>query len=65
MQFPTEFLNSLEMSDLPPHILTVKDSAIVMLLRNLNTAKGLSLLNGTRLIVRKFHDNILRFGNSN
>lgn len=57
LQFPTEFLNSLEMSGLPPHVLSLKEGAIVMLLRNLNATKG--LLNGTRLIVKKMYDNVL------
>jgi len=57
LQFPTEFLNSLEMSGLPSHVLTLKEGAIVMLLRNLNARKG--LLNGTRLIVRKMYNNVL------
>jgi len=45
------------MSGLPPHVLTLKGGAIVMLLRNLNAAK--ELLNGTRLIVRKMYENVL------
>lgn len=52
-----EFLNSLELSGLPPHILKLKTGAIVMLLRNLNASQG--LLNGTRLIVRNMYDNCL------
>lgn len=36
LQFPTEFLNSLEMTGLPSHELTLKEGAVVMLLRNLN-----------------------------
>lgn len=57
LQFPAEFLNSLELSGLPPHNLTLKVGAIVMLLRNLNATQG--LLNGTRLIVRNMYDNCL------
>lgn len=49
LQFPTEFLNSLEVSGLPPHELHLKVGCIVMLLRNLNATQG--LLNGTRLKV--------------
>ena len=57
LQFPTEFLDSLEMTGLPSHELTLKEGAVVMLLRNLNPMKG--LLNGTRLIVRKMYENCL------
>lgn len=36
LQFSSEFLNSLELSGLPPHNLKLKNGAIVMLLRNMN-----------------------------
>ena len=32
----TEFLNTIDLSGLPPHILSVKVGAVMMLLRNLN-----------------------------
>ena len=48
-----EFLDSLELSGLPPHKLHLKVGAMVMLLRNLNVKHG--LLNGTRLIVKKMY----------
>ncbi|XP_054259294.1 ATP-dependent DNA helicase pif1-like [Macrosteles quadrilineatus] len=57
LQFPIEFLNSLEMTGLPSHKLVLKEGAIVMLLRNLNYTAG--LLNGTRLIVKKMYENSL------
>jgi len=34
LQFPAEFLNSLEMTGLPSHELTLKEGTVVMLLRN-------------------------------
>ena len=57
LQFPIEFLDSLELTGLPPHKLNLKVGAIVMLLRNMNVALG--LLNGTRLIVRNMYTNAL------
>ena len=57
LQFPIEFLDSLELTGLPPHELDLKVGAIVMLLRNLNVKHG--LLNGTRLVVRKMFHNSL------
>ncbi|KAJ1270577.1 hypothetical protein BS78_06G062900 [Paspalum vaginatum] len=47
--YPIEFLNTLQLSGLPNHHLQLKIGVPVMLLRNLNTSKG--LCNGTRLIV--------------
>ena len=55
--YPQEFLDSLELSGLPPHKLTLKVGAIVILLRNLNVATG--LMNGTRLRVEAMHANSL------
>lgn len=57
LQFPIEFLDSLDLTGLPPHKLELKVGTIVMLLRNLNVKHG--LLNGTRLIVRKMFNNSL------
>jgi hypothetical protein len=47
--YPTEFLNSLNLSGLPPHKLTLRPSTPVILIRNLDPKNG--LLNGTRLSV--------------
>lgn len=48
--FPNEFLNTLCPSGLPPHLLKLKVGMPIMLLRNMNAARGLA--NGTRLILR-------------
>lgn len=55
LECPTEFLNSVEISGLPRHHLCLKIGAVVLLIRNLNTAKG--LINGTRLQVARLHEN--------
>ncbi|CAF4526449.1 unnamed protein product [Rotaria magnacalcarata] len=52
--YPTEFLNSLTPSGMPPHKLNLKAGAIVMLLRNLDVNRG--FCNGTRLIMRRLHN---------
>lgn len=57
LNFPTEFLNALTPSGMPPHHLQLKIGAIVMLLRNLNTKRG--LCNGTRLIVTSLQPNLI------
>jgi ATP-dependent DNA helicase PIF1 len=52
--FPTQFLNSLHLSGLPPHSLVLKQVTIGILLRNLNVVSN--LMNGTRFIVRNMYD---------
>ncbi|XP_055871668.1 uncharacterized protein LOC129923663 [Biomphalaria glabrata] len=57
LQFTTEFLNSIDIADLPPHKLKLKKNTIIMLLRNLDVSEG--LCNGTRLIVTELCNNII------
>jgi len=55
--FPTEFLNRINVSGLPPHKLILKKGQPIILLRNLNSANG--LCNGTRLIVKNIFNRLL------
>jgi ATP-dependent DNA helicase PIF1 len=55
--YPTEFLNTLLPSGLPPHKLVLKIGAPIMLLRNMNGSKG--QVNGTRMIVRGFGRHVI------
>ena len=55
--YPVEFFNSLNSGGIPPHILNLKKGCIIMLLKNLDIQAGLS--NGTRLILKQAHSNIL------
>lgn len=52
--YPLEFINSLTPSGLPPHELVLKPGTIAILIRNLNSNKG--LVNGTRVVVKRFFD---------
>jgi hypothetical protein len=55
--YPTEFLNTLSLNGLPPHVLHLKVGVPVMLLRNLDPSRG--LCNGTRLIVTQLTSRVI------
>ena len=57
MHLPVEYLNTINVSDLPPHDMMLKENAIVMLIRNLDVDEG--LCNGTRMRVIKIHKHLL------
>ena len=55
--YPTEFLNSITESGLPPHKLSLKIHQPVILLRNIAQSDG--LCNGTKLIIKAMHKHFL------
>ncbi|CAN6691565.1 unnamed protein product [Malus baccata var. baccata] len=55
--YQPEFLNSISLGGLPPHKLTLKMGAPIMLLRNINPKLG--LCNGTRLLCRGSYRNLI------
>ncbi|XP_050374857.1 uncharacterized protein LOC126792486 [Argentina anserina] len=55
--YQQEFLNSISPSGMPPHQLTIKKGAPLMLLRNIDPNMG--LCNGTRLTCRGLYNNLI------
>ncbi|PIC42015.1 hypothetical protein B9Z55_009226 [Caenorhabditis nigoni] len=58
MNFTTEFLNRMTPSGMPPHVLNLKEGAIIMLLRNLDVKN--SMCNGTRFVVVQMGDRVIQ-----
>ncbi|XP_069968873.1 uncharacterized protein [Bactrocera oleae] len=56
VNYPTEFLNPLELPGFPPHDLQLKVGTVIMILRNLNPTR---LCNGTRLSVKRLMPNLI------
>ncbi|KAF7284075.1 hypothetical protein GWI33_022692 [Rhynchophorus ferrugineus] len=56
VNYPTEFLNSLELFSLPPHNLKLKVGSVIIMLRNINQPR---LCKGTRLAVKKMMNNVI------
>jgi hypothetical protein len=56
VNYPTEFLNSLDLPGLPPHNLQLKVGSPVIFLRNLNPPR---LCSGTRLVIKKLMKNVI------
>lgn len=56
VNYPTEFLNSLELSGFPPRILQLKVGSVIIMLRNINQPR---ICNSTLLTVKKLMNNII------
>ncbi|KAL6552311.1 hypothetical protein OROHE_007675 [Orobanche hederae] len=55
--FSPEFLNTIKCSGLPNHVIRLKVGCLVMLLRNIDQARG--LCNGTRMVVTKLGKQVI------
>ena len=56
-KFTTEFLNTVALSSIPPHVLVMKRGAPIMLLRNLDPVNG--HVNGARYYVKRLTPKII------
>ena len=62
VECPTELLNSLEVSGLPPHLLSLKVGAPIIILHSLDPPR---VTNGTRCVVTKLSSNTIEAKTSN
>jgi len=56
IEFPTEFLNSLEVSGLPPHLLSLNVGALSIILRSLDAPR---VTNDTKCVINKLSANCI------
>ena len=55
--FPVDYLNTVDVNSMPPHLLQLKKGVPIMLIRNLDAARG--HVNGTRYIIQELTKNVI------
>ena len=55
--YPMEFMNTIELQGIPPHLLELKPGAVIILLRNLNPIEG--HVNGTRYVIQNLLPHVI------
>jgi hypothetical protein len=61
--YTPEFLNTIELSGLPPHLLKIKKGSMVILLRNMDAKNG--HCNGTKYVVQNIRPHVLELRSIN
>ena len=55
--FPVDYLNTIDVNSMPPHLLQLKKGVPIMLIRNLDATRG--HVNGTRYIIRELRKRVI------
>ena len=55
--FPVDYLNTIDVNSMPPHLLQLKKGVPIMLIRNLDSTRG--HVNGTRYIIRELRKRVI------
>ena len=55
--FPVDYLNTIDVNSMPPHLLQLKKGVPIMLIRNLDSTRG--HVNGTRYIIRELKKRVI------
>ena len=55
--FPVDYLNTVDVNSMPPHLLQLKKGVPIMLIRNLDSTRG--HVNGTRYIIRELRKRVI------
>ena len=57
LKYPIEYLNSIQLSSMPPHLMVLKAGAPIMLMRNLDPKNG--HVNGARYVIKSMTSRVI------